>query len=144
MAIMGLPGYMEMLIWASLLSLMMVILTKFLTDQNLIKNIKKEMKILNDKIKRAQKEGKTGDVSKHTNEMLKLSSKQMRQSLKPMIFSFGIFIVAIWFFGMYYADLIVTAPFTVPFIGKELNWFWWYFFIVFGTNFLFRKLLEVV
>jgi uncharacterized membrane protein (DUF106 family) len=143
MSVMGLPGYAEMIIWASLLSLFMVILTKLLTDQEMMRRIKADMKEFNEKIKRAQKAGKTDEANKLTSQMLKMSSKQMQQSMKPMIVSMGIFFVAIWFFGTYYGELTVAVPVNLPFLGNSLNWFWWYFIVIFGTNFLFRKLLDV-
>jgi len=143
MSVIGLPGIAEMVIWASLLSVSMVILTKKLTDQNMLKDIKADMKEMNKKIKSLQKSGKTDEANKMTNQMLKLSSKQMQQSMKPMIASMGIFFVAIWFFGTYYADLAVAVPLNLPFLGNSLNWFWWYFLIVFATNFMFRKLFDV-
>jgi len=143
MSVIGLPGYAEMIIWASLLSLFMVILTKLLTDQNLMRSIKADMKEFNDRIKKAQKAGKTDEANKLTSQMLKMSSKQMQQSMKPMVVSFGVFIVAIWFFGTYYSELVVSVPVNLPFLGNSLNWFWWYFIVIFGTNFLFRKLLDV-
>ena len=143
MSVIGLPGVTEMIIWASLLSLIMVILTKMLTDQNLLKNIKKDMKEMNKKIKKAQKAGKMDEANKLTNDMLKMSSKQMQQTMKPMIASMGIFFVALWFFGTYYAELVIAVPINLPFLGNSLNWFWWYFLIVFATNFMFRKLLDV-
>ncbi len=143
MSVIGLPGYAEMIIWASLLSLLTVILTKLLTDQELMRRIKADMKEFNDKIKSAQKAGKTDEANKLTNQMLKMSSKQMQQSMKPMVFTFGIFILAIWFFNAYYSELIVAVPINLPFLGNSLNWFWWYFIIIFGTNFLFRKLFDV-
>lgn len=143
MSVIGLPGYAEMLIWASLLSLFMVILTKLLTDQNLMRSIKADMKSFNERIKKAQKAGKMDEANKMTSEMLRMSSKQMQQTMKPMLASLAVFFVAIWFFNSYYGDLTVAVPVNLPFLGNTLNWFWWYFLVVFATNFLFRKLLDV-
>ena len=143
MSVIGLPGITEMIIWASLLSIIMVLLTKKLTDQEMLKNIKADMKEMNAKIKKAQKAGKTDEANKFTSQMLKMSSKQMQQTMKPMIASMGIFFVALWFFGTYYGELAVAVPVNLPFLGNSLNWFWWYFLRVFVTNFMFRKLLDV-
>jgi uncharacterized membrane protein (DUF106 family) len=141
--VIGLPGITEMLIWATGLSIFMVLLTKKLTDQDMLKNIKKDQKEMNAKIKKAQKAGKMDEANKLTSEMLKMSSKQMQQSMKPMIVSMGVFVVALWFFGTYYAELAIAVPINLPFLGNSLNWFWWYFLIVFATNFMFRKLFDV-
>jgi len=143
MSVIGLPGIAEMIIWASLLSMVMILLTKKLTDQDMLKNIKADMKEMNAKIKKAQKAGKTDEANKLTTQMLKMSSKQMQQTMKPMIVSMGIFFVAIWFFGAYYSELVVAVPVNLPFLGNSLGWFWWYFLIIFATNFMFRKLMDV-
>lgn len=139
----GLPGYQEVLIISLLLSLIMVILTKVLTDQNEIKKAKREMKFYQDKIKKAQGSGDKDAVGKLSNDMLKASSKQLKQSMKPMIVSMIIFVVAIGWLGAEYAELLVNLPIALPFLGTQLNWFWWYLVIVLPTNIIFRKMLGV-
>lgn len=42
-------------------------------------------------------------------------------------------------FDMFVAKL----PFSIPFIGEYLSWFWWYIFISIPTTIIFRKLLGV-
>ena len=42
-------------------------------------------------------------------------------------------------FEMYIAEM----PFSLPFIGSHLSWFWWYIFISLPVTFIFRKLLGV-
>jgi len=39
--------------------------------------------------------------------------------------------------------IMVHTPFSVPFIGSELNWFWWYIVITVPATMLFRRLLGV-
>jgi uncharacterized membrane protein (DUF106 family) len=39
--------------------------------------------------------------------------------------------------------LVARMPFTVPFIGNYLTWFWWYIFISIPATMVFRKMLGV-
>lgn len=139
----GLPGYQEVLVISLLLSIIMVILTKLLTDQDKIKKSKREMKFYQEKIKKAQKAGDKDVVSKLSNDMLKASSTQLRQSMKPMFASMIIFVIAIGWIGAEYAELLVNLPLVIPFLGTQLNWFWWYFIIVLPTSMIFRKMLGI-
>ena len=139
----GLLAYQELLIISLFLSLVMVIITKVLTNQDVIKSAKREMKFYQEKIKKAQSSGDKGSIAKLSNDMLKASSKQMKQSMKPMVASLIIFMIALWWLGANYGELIINLPITLPFLGTGLNWFWWYLIIVLPTSFIFRKMLGV-
>lgn len=139
----GIPGYQEILIITIFLGLVMVILTKILTNQDEIKRIKREMKFFQEKIKKAQGSGDKDAVSKLSNDMLKASGKQMKQSMRPMIVSLLVFGLAFWWLSITYGELAIALPITIPFFGSELNWFWWYFIIILPINFLFRKMVGV-
>ncbi len=139
----GFPGYQEVLIISLLLSLLMVIITKVLTNQDEIKKAKREMKFYQEKIKKAQNSGDKEAVSKLSNDMLKASGKQMKQSMKPMFASLIIFVVALGWLAAEYGELLIAMPVSLPFLGPELNWFWWYLIIVLPTSFIFRKMLGV-
>lgn len=137
------PGYQELLIISLVLSLVMVIITKLLTNQDVIRGAKREMKFYQDKIKKAQKDGDKAAVSKLSSDMLKASSKQMKQSMKPMFASLIIFVIALGWLTGAYGELLIQLPIALPILGSELNWFWWYLIIVLPTSFLFRKMLGV-
>ncbi len=40
--------------------------------------------------------------------------------------------------------IVAKSPLSIPFIGSELSWFWWYLIIIFPGSMIFRKLLDVV
>jgi uncharacterized membrane protein (DUF106 family) len=139
----GLPGYQEVFLISIALSLLMVLLTKLLTNQDAIRKAKREMKFYQEKIKKAQSSGDTALVSKLSNDMLKSSGKQMKENMKPMFLSIIIFMIALGWLGAQYAGLVIPLPINLPFLGHELNWFWWYLIIVFPANFILRKMLGV-
>lgn len=139
----GLPGYIEILLVSVGISLLSVLISKFATDQKAIKNLKKEMKEINARVKKAQKSGDTKEMNRLSGDMMKLSSRQLHMNMKPMMISLIFFMGVLWFLGAYYTDIVIPSPVNIPFVGNQLGWFYWYIIIVFPGSFLFRKLLGV-
>ena len=139
----GFPGYIEVMSISLLMSMTSVLISKFGGDQSAVKNLKMEMKKLNDMIKKAQKAGNKGEMSKHSSALMKLSGKQFQLNMKPMMISFVFFIAVFWFFGSFYTELVIASPINIPFIGNQLGWFHWYLIIVIPMSFFFRKILSV-
>ena len=81
----GFPGYIEVLLIATGLSLASVLISKYLGNQKGVKNLKAEMKALNANIKKAQKAGDTKEMNRLSGHLMKLSSKQFQLNMKPMI-----------------------------------------------------------
>jgi uncharacterized membrane protein (DUF106 family) len=139
----GFPGYIEVMGISVLMSMGSVLISRFIGDQDAVKNLKREMKSLNDKVKKAQKAGNTAEMNRHSSDLMKLSGKQFQLNMKPMMFSMFMFFIIFGFFSTYYAELVVPVPFNIPFIGNQLGWFHWYIIIVLPMSFMFRKLLSV-
>ena len=139
----GFQGYQEVMIISILLALFSVLLSKFLANQEVLKKAKEEIELYRKKSTEAQKEGDMKKANKYMSEMMKASQKQMKENMKPMMFSFIMFILAFSWLGANYSDLLVSLPFTVPFLGKEINWFWWYLIIIIPMSMFFRKILDV-
>lgn len=140
----GLPAYQEIFIMSVGLSLLMTLASKFLVNQQEMKKAKKDMEFYRERASRAQKAGDLKKSNEYMSEMLKASQRQFRHNMKPMMFSFIIVIVAASWFGTAYADAMILSPVSIPFLGNELNWFWWYLLIVLPFSTVFRKLLDVV
>lgn len=140
----GLPAYQEIFLLSIGLSLAMTLASKFLANQSELKKVKKDMEFYREKSTKAQKAGDRKKATEYTSEMLKASQKQFRYTLKPMLFSFMIVIVAASWFGTVYGDVKILSPVNIPFLGSELNWFWWYVLIVVPFSTMFRKLLDIV
>jgi uncharacterized membrane protein (DUF106 family) len=125
------------------MSMVSVLITKFAGDQSAVRNLKAEMKALNDKIKKAQKAGNTSEMNKHSGDLMKLSGKQFQLNMKPMMISLVVFIAVFAFLGATYSELIVYSPLNIPFLGNQLSWYYWYLLIIIPTSFMFRKLFSV-
>jgi uncharacterized membrane protein (DUF106 family) len=139
----GLPGYIEVLAISVAMALATVMVSKLASNQRAIRNLKAEMKSLNERVKKAQKAGDTKEMNRHSSELMKLSGRQMQMNMKPMMISLMLFMAMFWFFGAYYTELVIPSPVNIPFVGNQLGWFHWYIIIVLPGSFLFRKLLGV-
>ncbi len=148
----GLLPFQELLLFSAGLSVLMALLTKFLTNQKELRNLRHSMKDMRDKLSRAQKAGNTKEMSRLNSEMLRMSQKQFRENMKPMFISLFIFIFALGWFGTRYADLTLALPFAVPLLvqafppfvmSTTLNWFWWYLIVVIPSSMTVRKLLDI-
>ncbi len=139
----GLPAYQEIFILSLGLSLLMTLASKFLVNQQEMKKAKKDMEFFRNKASHAQKAGDLKKSNEYMSEMMKASSRQFRHNMKPMLFSFVIVILAASWFAVTYAGVKILSPVNIPFLGNELNWFWWYIIIVLPFSTIFRKLLDV-
>ncbi len=125
------------------LSFIIVVLTRLLTNPEDIRKIKKEMQFYREKVSEAQKAGDKAKVAEFTGDMMKASQKQLKHSIKPMFISIIVFMIAMWWLGGQFAELVIPLPFNMPFIGYELNWFWWYVIVTFAASLSLRKLVGV-
>ncbi|MBL7160500.1 MAG: DUF106 domain-containing protein [Candidatus Aenigmarchaeota archaeon] len=142
----------EVLIWSLGLSLLLAVLYRFLTNPREIKLLKEEIKGYRERSNKAQKAGNAEEANKLLSEMMKLTSKQMRSNMKPMIASLVIFFIAIGFLRETYSNFIIQLPFILPLLSysfpfiilrDSIGWFWWYILITLPATFIFRKLLGV-
>lgn len=141
----GFTPFEEILIVSVILAFITALIYKVLINQGDMRRLKEEMKFYQDKIKSAQKGSDKEAVSKLSSEMLKLSSRQFRMSMKPLMVSGLMFVLVIGWIGAQYAEAVIAAPFAIPFVvvDSQLTWFWWYLIIILAANIMFRKLLGV-
>jgi len=74
------------------------VLNKFLVDQNEMKAKKERLNQLNKEIKEKQKAGNMVDSKKLLSEVLREQNVIFRASMKPLLYSIGVFIIALNFF----------------------------------------------
>ena len=136
-------GLEFVLVFSVVLSFIIAVIYRILTNPDDIRRIKQDMKFYRKRIKDAQSAEKVAEVQKLTNEMLKMSQKQMALMMKPMLVSAVVFFVALGWLHSSVESVIVSLPFPLPFFGAELTWFWWYVIITLPATLIFRKALGV-
>lgn len=143
MSLIGLPAGIEEIIIASLVLFVSTLIYKFLMNQSDAREIKLKLKEKQEKLKELQKSNPE-EAKREMAEMLKLSNKQMRMTMKPMFVTLILF-VAVVFPTMpgLFPGIIVKLPFTLPYFGDKFGWLMWYFIVSLPLNFIFRRLLGV-
>ncbi len=74
---------------------------------------------------------------------MKANQRMFGKNMKPMMASMIVAVVILGLIGQEHATLVVLLPFSIPFVGTELNWLWWYVLTTFPLSMLFRKMLGV-
>ena len=145
MSVLGLSPIAEMTLWSLLLSLLSVLLYRFLgAKPERLREIKGKQKEMKGRMDAAKKAGKTEEMNKLMKESLELQNQQMKGNFKPMLASLVVFLLPLWvFFPQYYPYPLfkVLLPFSVPLLGPDVSWLGWYILIAVPGNFLFRRLL---
>lgn len=127
-----------LLIGLGLSSLTQLIYKKF-TDQEALKKIEKKTKELQDKIKNTGPDKQQG----YQSEMLKLTSKRMKLTIKPMLISSVMFFAVFPVLKRFYKGFILLKfPFTLPFIHNDIGWLLSYIIFTMIGSMIFKKVLR--
>jgi uncharacterized membrane protein (DUF106 family) len=112
-----------------------VLLQKYLTNQEELKKLKAEQKIVQEQMKQ---------FKDHPEKLLELQKKQleflpktMDLTMKPLIYTAVPFVL----FFRWLSDYFITSPFK--FFGF-MSWFWFYLLASLVINSILRKLMKVV
>ena len=114
-----------------LITLAMTLVTKYLTDQNKMKELKKIQKACQIKIK--DNKGNLEEQKKIQKEMMACSMELMKHSFKPMVFTFIPLIFIFWWIRGIYTETIIANV-----------WLWWYIGTALISSIFLRKVLDVV
>jgi uncharacterized membrane protein (DUF106 family) len=142
MSLIGLPSIIEELLLVSAVLFISSLIYKFMIKRDEIRELKSRMKEKQDRVKELQKTNPK-EANQVMNEMLKLSQKQMKMTLKPMMVSLLIFLLVLPILPNLFPGTVANLPFTLPFIGSEFGWLAWYFVLSIPLNSLFRRILGV-
>ena len=119
----------SIIVLASAVSLISIVITKYVTNQNRLKELKARQKDLS----KLSKEFRT-DIKKVTEinkEMMELSMEMMKHSFKPMIITLIPLLLLFWWVGQTFSTILP-------------KWIWYYIIAGIASSLIFRKLLKVV
>jgi uncharacterized membrane protein (DUF106 family) len=150
MTLLGLHPVIEEIMLALVIIFITTMLYKLLIKKDAVKKIKEEQKEKQQRIKELQKTNPE-EANKLMSEVLKLSNKQFKLMMRPMMVS-SIFIILVlsWMSGIY-SEFIPALPFVWPsflswLVGVEgwiKPWLAWYILVSIPMNTVFRRLLGV-
>ena len=118
----------SIMIVAFLVTLVMTIITKKITNQNRIKELRDIQKACQIKLKDSKGDSqKQGEIQK---QIMDCSLELMKHSFKPTLITFiPLLLFFVWIRGIY------SPIFS--------SWIWWYILTAIGSSIILRKLLKV-
>tara|TARA_Y100000310_G_scaffold19285_1_gene18884 strand:+ start:1725 stop:2168 length:444 start_codon:yes stop_codon:yes gene_type:complete len=133
--VMSISSPWNLVLISFILTAIITLAYKFLTDQKLMKEIKQEMKDLQKRMKEVKDNPTEAMVVQ--KQIMEKTIKQMTQSIKPTLVTFvPIIFIFTWLRG-YYEGL------GSPDVLFGLSWFWSYFIVTIILSISMRKLLKV-
>lgn len=133
--LMRIPNPWNLLLLSFILTLIMTLVYKFLTDQKLMKELKDEMKGFKDEMKKFKDNPeKMMEIQKRAMEK---NMKYLLQSLKPTLITFIPILIIFEWMRQYYTTL------GNPDVLFGLSWIWIYILASIILSLLLRKLLKV-
>ena len=143
MTLIGLSAGIEELLVSALIVFFVTLIYRFLVNQNELKELKEKQKEKQEKIKELQKTN-PNEAKRVMAEMLSLSNKQLRMTMKPMFVSLILFIAIIFpILPGLFPGAVVNLPFSLPFFENDFGWLAWYIIVSVPLNSVFRKILGV-
>lgn len=122
------------------ITLLVVVLNKFLTDKKLMAELRDKMENVRENLTAAQKAGNNDDVSKFLEEMMELNGQMWKEMYKTMIISIVVLIIFLpWIRESYTGLTVAELPLNFPFVGWSINWILWYILVSFTIGWVVRK-----
>jgi uncharacterized membrane protein (DUF106 family) len=101
--------YQDIFLWSLLLSFLISLIYRVFTKPAEIRELKKDMKFYREKSREAQKQKDLKKANEYMNEMMKLSQKQMRHTMKPMFITLGLVFIILGFVNQSYGGVVVET-----------------------------------
>jgi uncharacterized membrane protein (DUF106 family) len=138
----ALPPVIGEAIFAAMITLVITLFYRYLVDQASLREMKAQMKALQDKAKELQKTNPE-EANKTVSEVLKLSNKQMIMNFKPMFPTLIFVLLLLPWMGTVWNGAVAMLPFTLPYFGNDFGWLMWYILLSVPMSQVFRKALGV-
>lgn len=127
---------------STLLTVIIVVLNKLVVDRKLVKEIKDKMEEIRENLTRAQKEGNKEETNKFFAEMMKVNNQYMKHTFKALIISLIVIALFLpWVKYKYEGMIVATLPFSLPVIGANLTWLYWYILVSFAIGWVINRIV---
>jgi uncharacterized membrane protein (DUF106 family) len=137
-----LPPVLGEAVVAAIVTLVITFFYKYMVNQVTLRELKAQMKSLQDKAKELQKTNPE-EANKTISEVLKLSNKQMMMNFKPMLPTLLFVMLFLPWMATVWTGPVALLPFSLPYFGSDFGWLMWYILLSLMTSQIFRKLLGV-
>ncbi|PIU21831.1 MAG: hypothetical protein COT15_00195 [Candidatus Diapherotrites archaeon CG08_land_8_20_14_0_20_34_12] len=110
------------------------------------KSLKEKNKRMNELMKNTDEKSKK-ELEELQKEYLDITKEMMQGNMRYMLFSFPVFIIALYFIKEWYNGIIIPLPFELPFFGPDVGWLGWYILMALISSLVVSgvmKLIEIV
>ncbi len=122
---------LSVIIISAAITLIMTLVTKYVTDQNRMKELKEIQKACNIRVK--ENKNNPEELSKVNKEIMECSMELMKHSMKPMLYTFlPLILIFFWIRGTYAESSIAGS------------WLWYYIGTSIVSSIIFRKIFKVI
>jgi uncharacterized membrane protein (DUF106 family) len=136
--IMNLPAPLNLFIISLILTGLITLAYKYLTDQTKMKELKDEMSSMQKKMK--EMKDQPDKVMSMQKDAMKKNMEYMKHSMKPTLFTFVPIIIIFGWLRTYF-DTQTAAGTPFSFFG--LSWLWAYIIFSLITSIVLRKIMKV-
>lgn len=110
------------------------------TDQKRIKEIQQNM---NELMKKTDEKSKK-ELEEIQAEYLNITKEMMQGNMKYMLFSFPVFIIAMYFIKESYNGIIIPLPFELPLFGPDVGWLGWYILMALISSIILSIIMKAI
>ena len=136
--IMNLPAPLNLFIISFILTGLITLAYKYLTDQTKMKELKDEMSSMQKKMK--EMKDQPDKVMSMQKDAMKKNMEYMKHSMKPTLFTFVPIIII---FGWLRSYFTTQATAGTPFSFFGLSWLWSYIIFSLIISIVLRKIMKV-
>jgi uncharacterized membrane protein (DUF106 family) len=140
MSLIGLPAFIEEILLSVVIVFVISIFYRFLINQNEVRELKTKLKEKQARMKEIQKTN-PNEANQLLTEILSLTSKQSRMSMKPMLLTLIVVGLALPYFGQLFPGIVVKLPFYLPYFENDFGWLAWYVIVSVPLGQLIRKMI---
>lgn len=136
-----LKPHLTIFILAVSLTVIANLLNKIFIRKKKVREIKKRMAFLREKVHLAEKMNRPEELKKIFNEFVKINKELLKINLLSLLFPLLIIILFFpWLSSKFSGRIVAVLPFSLPFLGNSLDWLVWYVLVSLMVGWLIRNL----
>jgi len=113
---------------------------KLKDDQKSLKEKQQRMNVL---MKNTDEKSKK-ELEDIQKEYLDITKEMMQSNMKYMLYSFPVFIIALYFIKEWYNGIIIPLPFELPLFGPDVGWLGWYILMALISSIIISIIMKVI
>jgi len=139
-----LPPAIAVALLAFLTTFVVILASRFLINRKEFKEIKVKSHELKERMVKAEKNSDKKEMERILDEMLKINSLMLKNTMKVLFISLLIGILTLpWLAEHYSKEAMFILPISLPVIGNKITWVIWYVIVGFIFSFVLNKLIGI-